>query len=85
MYKVLKFFTDLQDNNFAYDEGDIYPRKDLTVSEERLAELSSSNNKQGEPLIKLVKEAKAPAQAEQAEEAPKKTAAKKTTKKPATV
>lgn len=85
MYKVLKFFTDLKDNNFSYNKGDIYPRKGLTVSEDRLAELSGKNNKQGEPLIELVKEAEAPAQAEKAEATPKKPAAKKTTKKPAAV
>ena len=55
MYKVLKFFVDLQDKNFPYNKGDIHPRANLTVSEERLAELSGSNNKQGEPLIELEK------------------------------
>ena len=55
MYKVIKFFVDLQDNNFAYNKGDIYPRAGFAVSEERLAELSGSENKQGEPLIELVK------------------------------
>lgn len=76
MYKVIKFFTDLQDNNFPYNVGDIYPRKGLTVSEERLAELAGSKNKQGQPLIALVKEATK-------EEAPKKATAKKATKKAA--
>ena len=59
MYKVIKFFTDLQDNNYPYGVGDTYPRQGLTVTEERIAELAGSNNKQGQPLIELVKEAPA--------------------------
>lgn len=54
MYKVIKFFADLQDKNYAYNVGDIYPRAGLEVSEERLAELAGSENKQGAPLIQLV-------------------------------
>lgn len=68
MYKVIKSFADLQDNNFLYKVGDPFPRKGLKVSESRLAELASSNNKQGEPLIK-------------AEEAPAKAAATKPAEK----
>ena len=58
MFKVIKFFTDLQDGNYPYEVGDTFPRKGLEVAEERLAELSGSENKQGEPLIKEVKEPK---------------------------
>ena len=63
MWKVIKYFTDLTDNNFPYEVGDAFPRDGLTVTEERLAELAGKNNKQGEPLIKRVKpvEQKAPA------------------------
>lgn len=63
MYKVIKFFTDLHDNDYAYNVGDIFPRKSVKVSEERLAELAGSNNKQGQPLIVKVEQAekKAPA------------------------
>lgn len=53
MYTVIKHFTDLQDNNHPYFVGDGYPRKGLKVTKERVAELSSSNNKRGEPLIRL--------------------------------
>ena len=64
-YKVIKYFTDLHDNNYPYTVGDTYPRQGLTVSQGRLAELAGSNNKQGQPLIALVEEAtptkKAPA------------------------
>ena len=58
MYKVIKFFTDLHDNDYPYSVGDVYPRHGIEVSEGRLAELAGSNNKQGTPLIKLVKETK---------------------------
>lgn len=56
MYKVIKFFMDLQDQNRAYNVGDTFPHKDCSyaVSEERLAELAGSDNKQGVPLIKAV-------------------------------
>ena len=56
MYKVIHFFTDLQDFNHPYNVGDIFPRDGLKVSEERLIELSGSNNKQHKPLIKFVKD-----------------------------
>lgn len=56
MYEVINYFTDLQDNEYPYNVGDIFPRDGLTVSEERLKELSSSNNKQSKPLIKFVEE-----------------------------
>lgn len=69
MYKVVKFFTDLQDNNHAYNAGDIFPREGVTVTEDRIAELAGSANKQGQPLIAEVKEA-----------APKKAAPKKAKK-----
>ena len=56
MYKVIKFFTDLQDDNHPYNVGDIFPRKGLKVTEERLLELSSGSNKQGVALIEKVDE-----------------------------
>lgn len=59
MYKVIKYFTDLLDNGYPYSVGDIYPRQGMTATEERIAELAGSNNKQGQPLIELVKEAPA--------------------------
>lgn len=55
MYKVIKMFTDLQDDNYKYEVGDEYPRKDLEVTDDRIAELSGKNNKQGVPLIKKVR------------------------------
>lgn len=56
MYEVIHYFTDLQNNEYPYNVGDIFPRDGLIVSEERLKELSGSNNKQHKPLIKLVEE-----------------------------
>lgn len=56
MYEVIHFFTDLQDFNHPYEVGHPFPRKGVTVTEERLKELSGSNNKQHKPLIKLVEE-----------------------------
>jgi hypothetical protein len=58
MFKVISFFTDKQDNGFAYHEGDSFPREGLTVSKERLAELSSDKNRRGKPVIVEVKEKK---------------------------
>jgi arginine utilization protein RocB len=58
MYIVIKLFTDLHDDNWLYNVGDVYPRKGLNVTESRIKELSSANNRQGKPLIKLVEEPK---------------------------
>ena len=55
-YKVIHYFTDLQDFNHPYKVGDIFPRLGMKVSEERLKELSSNKNKQKKPLIELVKD-----------------------------
>ena len=56
MYKVIKSFTDLQDNNYVYSVGDTFPRNGVEVGAERVAELSSDKNLQGVPLIEEVVE-----------------------------
>ena len=56
MYKVIKSFTDLQDNNYAYYVGDTFPRNGVDVGAERIAELSSDKNLQCVPLIEEVAE-----------------------------
>ena len=56
MYKVIKSFTDLQDNNYAYYVGDTFPRNGVEAGAERIAELSSDKNLQGVPLIDEVTE-----------------------------
>lgn len=53
-YKAKEHFTDLQDNNFSYNVGDIFPRSGYTVSEERIKELASSDNKRGRPVIERI-------------------------------
>lgn len=70
MYRVLRFFVDLQDGNYPYNEGDTFPRVGVEVAEGRLSELASSDNLQGTPLIQFIEEA----------ETPKKTTAKRTKK-----
>lgn len=55
-YKVIHYFTDLQDFNHPYKVGDVFPRLGMNVTEERLKELSSKNNKQGKPLIEKVED-----------------------------
>lgn len=51
MWFAIRLFTDLQDKDHLYNEGDPFPREGLEVSEERIKELASSNNLQGRPLI----------------------------------
>lgn len=57
-YKVIKYFTDLKDNNHPYKVGDTYPRKGVKADPARVAELAGKENKQGVPLIEEVKEKK---------------------------
>lgn len=55
-YVVIKDFKDLQDKNKVYEVNNPYPMPaNKKVSEERIAELLGSNNKQGNPVIKEVK------------------------------
>lgn len=55
-YKVIVPFRDLQDNNHIYYQGDTFPREGVDVSDERIEELASKNNKRNEVLIKEVEE-----------------------------
>lgn len=80
MYKVIKYFTDLQDNRHAYNVGDTFPREGLTVKQERFDELAGSENKQGVPLIEEVKEI---AETEEPVKENKKPATKRAVKKAA--
>ena len=56
MYKVIKRFRDLQDNNHAYSVGDTFPHNGVDVDAERIAELSSDKNRLGVPLIEEIAE-----------------------------
>jgi len=53
-FVVIKYFTDLQDGGHAYNVGDKFPRDGVSVSNARLKELSSADNKQHQPLIEKV-------------------------------
>lgn len=44
----------MQDNNFAYNVGDEYPRKNFSVLPSRIKELAGSKNRQGCPLIEEI-------------------------------
>ena len=68
MYKVIKTFADLQDNGFRYDAGDVFPRKGLKVSDERLEELSTTKNRRYTPLIEKIEEKKSEPEVEEIEE-----------------
>ena len=56
MFRVIKHFVDLQDNNYKYDVGDTYPRKGLNVLQSRINELASNKNLQKTPLIEEIPE-----------------------------
>lgn len=44
----------MQDNNFAYNIGDEYPRKGMSVLPSRIRELATDKNRQGVPLIEEI-------------------------------
>ena len=56
MYKVIKSFYDLKDNNHVYSVGDTFPHNGVEVGAERIAELASDKNRLGVPLIKEIAE-----------------------------
>lgn len=58
MYRVIKAFIDLKDNNHKYDVGDIFPHNKKKVSASRIKELSTDKNRRGVPLIEKVEEPK---------------------------
>lgn len=66
MYRVLKTFHDMQDNNYFYEQGKPYPREGVSVLPSRIKELASKENRMGEPLIEKIED----------EPKPKKTAKK---------
>ena len=54
MYRVIKHFVDLQDNNYKYDVGDTYPRNGLNILQSRINEIASNKNLQKTPLIEEI-------------------------------
>lgn len=75
MYKAIEYFTDLQDNNFEYKVGDVYPREGYTPTDERIKELAGKKNLRGRAVI--AKETAAEVEEIPAEEKPKKRGRKK--------
>ena len=55
MYKAVKAFRDLK-TNLVYAVGDTFPHNGVEVDAERIAELSSDNNRLGVPLIEQIAE-----------------------------
>ena len=55
-YKVITRFKDLCDSKHQYNVGDDFPRVGATVSEARINELISGNNKMQKPLIEEIKD-----------------------------
>lgn len=72
MYRVIEYFEDLQDNGQPYNVGDVFPKGDKKVTEERLNELATDKNRRRIPLIEKVEEPKV--------EKPSKKATKKAVK-----
>ena len=56
MYKAIRYFTDLKDGSYPYHPGDEFPREGLQVSEERIQDLLTGNNRRGIPVIEKVEE-----------------------------
>lgn len=50
MYKSITTWRDLEDNHL-YQNGDVFPHDGREVSDERIAELSGTQNKAGFALI----------------------------------
>lgn len=59
MYKVIHMFRDIADGDHIYCPGDTFPRDGIEVTETRLTELSTDDNRRGKPLIVEVPEANA--------------------------
>jgi hypothetical protein len=48
----------MQDGNFAYNVGDEFPRKGMSVLPSRIKELAGNKNRQGCPLIEEIEDTK---------------------------
>lgn len=51
MYRAIERFADLEDGKHIYGIGEPFPRKGYEPTDERLKELSGSDNKVGKPVI----------------------------------
>lgn len=52
-YRVIEEFCDMQDNDYKYSVGDVYPRQGMPFNKNRAELLSTDCNKLGRPLIEL--------------------------------
>lgn len=80
MYKAIEYFTDLQDNGYAYKVGDTYPRMGYIPPQERIDELAGAKNMRGRAVIEKVYENtpdESPEEEKNEEEKPKKRSRKK--------
>ena len=58
MYRVVKAFSDSEDDRYVYWAGDEYPRKGYEPTAERIEGLLGTNNMQRVPLIAEEREEK---------------------------
>lgn len=55
-FLVITPFVDLEDGHYMYRKGDIYPREGLNVSDERIMQLLSNQNKAHKSFLERVAE-----------------------------
>lgn len=55
-FLVIAPFVDLEDGHHIYRKGDIYPRSGLNVSDERIMQLLSTQNKAHKSFLERVAE-----------------------------
>lgn len=55
-FLVIAPFVDLEDGHHIYCKGDIYPREGLNVSDERIMQLLSTQNKARKSFLERVAE-----------------------------
>lgn len=75
-WKVIKYFTDLEDHRHAYSTGDIYPRPGLHPTDRRIRQLAGTGNRLKSPVIEWVEEK--PAEHDPPKKKPEKKPARRT-------
>lgn len=65
-YRVISYFEDLQDGSHPYNVGENFPRKGVSVTADRIKELSGTQNKRGVALIEEVRGAEETAEPDKA-------------------
>lgn len=56
MYRVIVAFNDLQNDGQRYEVGDVFPKENVLVSDERFEELATTKNRRRIVLIEKVEE-----------------------------